>query len=87
MTVTKVVVLILRILEQLSLYFSDFTTIFYAFLKFVVLKFKHILQISPWRFWFFSNKVPGWDSEQGREGRADFRRGPAPAAWARVGKK
>ena len=32
-------------------------------MKFAVLKFKHILQISPWRFWFFSNEVPGGTSQ------------------------
>ena len=36
-------------------------------MKFTVLKFKHILQISPWRFWFFSNEVPGGSSEYSRE--------------------
>ena len=35
-------------------------------MKFVVLKFKHILQIDPWKFWFFSNEVPGGSTEQGR---------------------
>ena len=32
-------------------------------MKFAVLKFKHILQISLWRFWFFSNEVPGGTSQ------------------------
>ena len=34
MDVTKVVGLAARILKHLDLYFSDFSTIFYAFLKF-----------------------------------------------------
>ena len=50
MTVTIVVVLVLRIPEHFSLHFSDFYMIFYAFLKFAVLKFKHILQFDPWKF-------------------------------------
>ena len=41
-------------------------------MKFAVLKFKHILQISPWRFWFFSNEVPGGSSEQSRERERRF---------------
>ena len=56
-------------------------------MKFAVLKFKHILHISPWRFWLFSNEVPGWDSEQG-EGRA--RRFPArssPGGEGKVGEE
>ena len=32
-------------------------------MKFAVLKFKHILQFDPWRFWFFSNEVPGGTSQ------------------------
>ena len=35
-------------------------------MKFAVLKFKHILQIDPWKFWFFSNEVPGGSTKQGR---------------------
>ena len=34
MTITKVVVLVLRIPEQLSLYFSEFSTILYGIYKF-----------------------------------------------------
>ena len=66
MNVTKVVVLVLRIPEQLSLHFYDFYTNCYVFSKFTVLKFKHILQIDPWKFWFFSNEVPGGSTKQGR---------------------
>ena len=65
----KLVDFVSGIPEQLSLYFYDFSTNCYVFSNFTVLKFKHILQFDPWRFWFFSNEVPGWDSEQGREGR------------------
>ena len=45
-------------------------------MKFAVLKFKHILQISPWRCWFFSNEVPGGRlrTEQGRARRFPARR-------------
>ena len=56
-------------------------------MKFVVLKFKHILQISPWRFWFFSNEVPGWDSEKGREGRDVSRQWGWPAARGKWGER
>ena len=40
-------------------------------MKFAVLKFKHIFQFSPWRFWFFSNEVPGGllRTEQGTGGQ------------------
>ena len=41
-------------------------------MKFAVLKFKHIFQFSPWRFWFFSNEVPGGSSEQSRERKRRF---------------
>ena len=41
-------------------------------MKFAVLKFKHIFQFSPWRFWFFSNEVPGGSSEQSRERERRF---------------
>ena len=46
----------------------------------------YILQLDPWKFWFFSNKVPG-GSSQNRGGLA--RRFPArgsPAARARWGR-
>ena len=51
--VTKLVDLVTGIPKHLDLYFSDFPTIFYAFSKFTVLKFKHILQFDPWKFRFF----------------------------------
>ena len=50
MIVTKVVVLVLRIPEQLSLYLFDFSTILYVFYKFAVLKFMYILHFSPCNF-------------------------------------
>ena len=56
------------------MHFYYFYTNCYVFLKFTVLKFKHILQFDPWRFWFFSNEVPGGTS-QNRGGLA--RRFPA----------
>ena len=52
-TVTKVVILALKILEQFSLYFSDFSTILYVFYKFAVLKFMYILHFRPWKFRIF----------------------------------
>ena len=84
--VTKLVELVSRIPKHFSLNFSKFSTNFYVFSKFTVLKFKHILQFDPWRFWFFSNEVPGWDSEQGREGRDVSRRWGWPAARGKWGK-
>jgi hypothetical protein len=45
--VTKVVVLVLRIPEQLSLHFYDFSTILYGIYKFAALKFMYILQFDP----------------------------------------
>ena len=50
MIVTKVVVLVLRIPEQLSLYFFYFYMILYVFYKFAVLKFMYILHFSPCTF-------------------------------------
>ena len=47
MTVTKVVVIVLRIPEQLILYFSEFYTILNVFYNFAVLKFMYILQFDP----------------------------------------
>ena len=66
MSGTKVVDFVARIPEQLSLHFYDFSTNCYVFSKFTVLNFKHILQFDPWKFWFFSNEVPGGSTEQGR---------------------
>ena len=47
MTVTNVVVLVLRIPEHLDLNFDDLYTNFYAFSKFAVLKFMYILHFKP----------------------------------------
>ena len=47
-TVTKLVVLVLRIPEQFSLYFYDFSTILYVIYKFAVLRV--FLQIRPRSF-------------------------------------
>ena len=52
-------------------------------MKFAVLRFKHILQFDPWRFWFFSNEVPGGTS-QNRGGLA--RRFPARRVTGGEGK-
>ena len=47
MHVTKLVDLVARIPKHLDLHFTDFSMNFYAFSKFTVLKFKHILQFDP----------------------------------------
>ena len=52
-------------------------------MKFAVLRFMHILQFDPWRFWFFSNEVPGGTS-QNRGGLA--RRFPARRVTGGKGK-
>ena len=56
-------------------------------MKFAVLKFKHILQISPWRFWFFSNEVPGGTSEQSRERERRFPARRLAGGEGKVGEK
>ena len=40
-------------------------------MKFAVLRLMYILQLDPWKFWFFSNKVPGGLNriEEGKGGR------------------
>ena len=55
MTVTKVVVLVLRIPEQLSLYFSDFSTILYGIYKFAAFDSSvHVrFSLRPLNFCFF----------------------------------
>ena len=45
--VTKLVELVSRIPKHFSLHFSEFSTNFYAFSKFTVLKFMNILQSNP----------------------------------------
>ena len=67
MTVTKVVVLVLRIPEQSSLYFSDFATIFYGIYKFAAFDSSvHVrFSLRPLDFCFFSGEVPG-GTEQNR---------------------
>ena len=47
MHVTKLVDLVAKIPKHLDLHFTDFSMNFYAFSKFTVLKFKHILQFDP----------------------------------------
>jgi len=83
--VMKVVDLVTRNTDQLSLNFSDFSTNLYRFYKFAVFENKKKrkwdlasrplerfgrLQIGPWP-----------DLEQGRRRGAGFRRGNSPAAW------
>ena len=67
----------------MNLYFYDFSTILYVFYKFAVLKFMYILHFRPWKFWFFSNEVPGATS-QNRGGLA--RRFPARRVTGGEGK-
>ena len=69
MTVTKVVVLVLRIPEQLSLYFYEFSTILYGIYKFAAFDSSvHVsFSLRPLGFCFFSGEVPGGSSEQSRE--------------------
>ena len=69
MTVTKVVVLVLRIPEQLSLYFAEFSTILYGIYKFAAFDSSvHVsFSLRPLGFCFFSGEVPGGSSEQSRE--------------------
>jgi hypothetical protein len=77
-TVTKVVFLVLRIPEHLSLYFSNFYMILCVFYKFasfdssVHVRFSH----RPLDFCFFSGEVPGGRlrTEQGRLRRFPVRR-------------
>ena len=45
--VTKILELVARIPKHFSSHFSDFSTNFYAFSKFTVLKFMNILQSNP----------------------------------------
>ena len=61
MTVTKVAFLVLRIPEQLSLYFSDFSTILCVFYKFAAFDSSvHVrFSLRPLDFCFFSGEVPG----------------------------
>ena len=65
MTVTKVVVLVLSIPEQLSLYFYDFSTILYGIYKFAAFDSSvHVsFSLRPLGFCFFSGEVPGGSSE------------------------
>ena len=74
MTVTKVVFLVLRIPEQFSLYFYDFSTILYGIYKFAAFDSSvHVrFSLRPLGFCFFSGEVPGGSSEQSRERARHF---------------
>ena len=74
MTVTKVVFLVLRIPEQLSLYFSNFYTILCVFDKFASFdsSVHGRFSLRPLGFCFFSGEVPGGSSEQSRERARHF---------------
>ena len=76
MNVTKVVVLVLRIPEQLGLYFSDFYTILCVFYKFASFDSSvHVrFSLRTLDFCFFSGKVPDRLNRQSREGRGVSRR-------------
>ena len=69
MTVTKVVVLVLRIPEQFILYFYDFSMILYGIYKFAAFDSSvHVsFSLRPLGFCFFSWEVPSGSSEQSRE--------------------
>ena len=75
MTVTKVVVLVLRIPEQLSLYFSDFSMILYGIYKFAAFDSSvHVrFSLRPLDFCFFSTGVPGGSHITGEVWRGGFR--------------
>ena len=89
MTVTKVVVLVLRIPEQLSLYFAEFSTILYGIYKFAAFDSSvHVrFSLRPLDFCFFSGEVPGGLNRTKRRRRWDFRRGESPAARGNRGKR
>ena len=91
MTVTKVVGFDLRIPKHFSLNFSDFSTILYGIYKFAVFenkrKRKRTFASRPLGFYFFSREVLGGGNRTG-EGRClGFRRGSAPAARGKLGKR
>ena len=77
MNVTKVVVLVLRIPEQLSLYFSDFYTILCVFYKFASFDSSVYVRFSlrPLGFCFFSGEVPGGSLQNREVWRGVSRRG------------
>ena len=90
MNVIKVVDLVTRKSDQLSLHFSDFSTNLYGIYKFAVFenkrKRKGNLASRPLDFYFFSLEVLS-GRESTEEGRAAvFRRGSAPAARGKLGK-
>ena len=78
MTVTKVVVIVLRIPEQLILYFSEFYTILYGIYKFAAFDSSvHVcFSLRPLDFCFFSGEVPSGRLriEQGRARHFPVRR-------------
>ena len=88
MTVTKVVVLVLRIPEQLSLYFSDFFTILYGIYNFAAFDSSvHVsFSLRPLGFCFFSGEVPGGSSEQSRERARRFPARRVTGGEGKVGK-
>ena len=87
----KVVDLVARIPEHLDFHFSNFSTILYGIYKFAIFenkrKRKGNLASRPLDFYFFSLEVLGGrdSTEQGRA--AVFRRGSAPAARGKLGKR
>ena len=82
MTVTKVVVIVLSIPEQIILCFSDFSTILYVFtsLQLLILVFMYIFHLGPWIFVSSPQESLAELTEQSREGRSVSRRGESPVA-------
>ena len=74
MTVTKVVVLVLRIPEHFSLHLYDISSILYGIYKFAAFDSSvHVcFSLRPLGFCFFSGEVPGGSTEQGRERERRF---------------
>ena len=77
MTVTKVVVLVLRIPEHFSFHFSDFYTILFGIYKFAAFDSSVYVRFSlrPLGFCFFSGEVPGGSLHNREVWRGVSRRG------------
>ena len=89
MTVTKVVVIVLRIPEQFRLYFSDFFTILYGIYNFAAFDSSvHVsFSLRPLSFCFFSGEVPGGSSEQSKERARHFPARRVTGGEGKVGEK
>ena len=86
----KVVDLVTRNSDQLSLHFSNFSTILYGIYKFAGLenkkKKKELFAQRPLEDFFFSRIGPWSEFEAGERRAAGFRRGGSPGAWGKWGK-